>query len=166
MRYHSYNITETASASLGSFGVSATRYRGTEDVRVTAIIIAPFEFRDVQRQISTADFVKAAHDPAFQKRPEAIDCLRVDSAVDILTSAMPNGAMLFQLTISRIFVSRDQAYFFGNGFSDKVVQGFGIGMCDDTGHDIALALDGAHNGILAFAACSWRTLIPVTISVL
>src|SRR5437868_5663462 len=62
-------MTGYASASLGSFGVSAPRNRRAEYVRVVAVVIAPLEFGDVERQIFTTDFVKAAHDAALHKRP-------------------------------------------------------------------------------------------------
>jgi hypothetical protein len=55
---------EPASASQGSFCVSATRYRGAKYVSVIAIIVPPFELGDVQRKIFAADFVEAAHDAA------------------------------------------------------------------------------------------------------
>jgi len=159
-------FSESACASLGSFGASATCYRRAEDVRVIPIVVAPFEFGNIQRQIFAADFVEASHDATLQERPETIDCLGMDSAVNILTSAMPHGAVFFQLAVTGIFVGRDQADFFRDGFADETVQGFCIGMCDNARHYIAIAFDGTHNGVLAFAAGSWRALIPMPVFVL
>ncbi len=68
-------IAENASASLGSFCVSAPRYRGAENVRIVAVVVAPLEFGDIQRQIFPAYLVIAAHDPALQERPKAINGL-------------------------------------------------------------------------------------------
>ena len=95
-----YHMTETASASLGFFCASATRYRRAEYVRVIAIVVAPFEFRNIQGQVFAADFVKAAHDAALQERPETVNRLGMNRAINILASTMPHGAMLFQLAIS------------------------------------------------------------------
>jgi hypothetical protein len=159
-------IAESASVFCGFSGASAPRYRGAEDVRIATIIIAPFKFGDIQRQIFTADFVKAAHDTSFQQRPKAINRLSVDRAVNILTGSMPNSTVFFQLAVSGIFVGRDQAHFLRNGFADEAVQRFSIGMRDDTGHDIAIALYRADNGILAFSAGPWRALIPMPVPVL
>ena len=159
-------MTENPSASHGSYGASATRYRRAEYVRVIAIVVTPFEFRDVQRQIFAADFVEAAHDTALQQRPKTIDSLSVNRAIDVLASAMPHGAVLFQLAISRKFICCDQADFFRDGFANEAVQGFCIGMRDDARHHIALAFDGADNSVLAFAAGSWRALSPMSVFVL
>jgi len=84
----------------------------------------------------------------------------MDSAVNILPSAMPHGPVLFQFAITWEFISRDQADFFRDGFADKAVQSFGIGVLDNASHHIALAFDGADNAVLAFSAGPWRALIP------
>ena len=90
----------------------------------------------------------------------------MNRAVDVLASAVPDGAMLFQLAISGIVIGRDQANFFRDRFADEAVQRFSISMRNDTGHDIAVALDGTHNGFLAFAAGSRRALIPMPVPIL
>jgi hypothetical protein len=64
---------ETASASFGSFWVSATSYGGSENVGVIPIVVSEFEFRDVQGQIFAAYLMEAAHDAEFQQRPETIN---------------------------------------------------------------------------------------------
>src|ERR1700687_528359 len=107
-------MTETASASLGFFCVSATRYRGAENVAVVPVVVAPFKFSNVKRQIFAAYLVIAAHDAAFQERPEPIDSLSMNRAIYVLPRTMPDNAMLFQVAISGMIVSRDQADFFGN----------------------------------------------------
>jgi hypothetical protein len=48
-------FAESASASHGSFRVSAERYRRSEDVRVIAVVIAELELSNVQRQILAAE---------------------------------------------------------------------------------------------------------------
>ncbi len=152
-------FAESTAASRGFSGVSATCYRRAENVGVAPVVIAPFKFRDVQRQIFAADFVETAHDTAFQQRPEAIDSLSMDGAVDILASAVPNGAVFLQFAISWVFISRNQADFFRDRFADEAVQCFGIRMRNDASHDIAIALDGTDNRFLALSAGSWCALI-------
>jgi hypothetical protein len=111
-------VTETASASFGCYCVSATRYRRAENVRVVPIVVAELKFGDVQRQIFAAHFVEAAHDPALQKRPKAVDGLGMDNAIDILAGGVPHGLVLFQFPISWIVVSRNQANFVRNCFAE------------------------------------------------
>src|SRR5947207_1021701 len=96
---------------------------------------------------------------------KTIDGLRMDNAIDILPSGVSHGAVLFQLAIARVFVSRDQANFFGDGFANEAVQSFSVGIIDDASHDIALALNGANNSLLAFASGPFCALIPVAVSV-
>src|ERR1700730_13683192 len=105
-------------------GLSATCYSCTEDIRVVPVVIAPFEFGDIQRQIFAADLVEAAHDPAFQQRPKAIDRLGMNRAVDILASAMPDSPVFLQFAISWEFISRDQANLFRDRFADEAIQNF------------------------------------------
>jgi hypothetical protein len=159
-------ITENASASNGHFCVSAPCYRGTEYVRVIAVVIAPFEFRYIQWQVFAADFVEVPHNAALQQRPKAIDGLGMNRTVDVLARAMADNAMLFQLAISGIIVGCDQTDFFRYGFTDEAVQSFCISMIDNTSYDIALALDGTDNSVLAFSAGSWRAFIPMPVFVL
>ena len=81
-------FTESASEFFGFSGASATTYRCSEDVRIIPVVIPKLKFRDVQRQIFAANFVEAAHDAALQERPEAIDRLSMDRAVDILAKPL------------------------------------------------------------------------------
>jgi hypothetical protein len=83
--------TENASVFGGVSGASATTYRRAEDVRIVPVVVPKFEFCDVQRQVLAADLVEAPHDAALQQRPEAIDGLRVNDAIDVLLFRMPWG---------------------------------------------------------------------------
>jgi hypothetical protein len=112
-------ITETASASFGSFCVSATSYRRAENVWIVPIIISELKFGNVERQIFAADFVEAAHDAAFQERPKAVNSLGVNNAINVLTRGVQHGLVPFQFPISRIVVSRNQADFFRDSFTRK-----------------------------------------------
>ena len=80
-RWPRLSLAET----VASDRVSAACYRGPRNIDVLPIVIAELKFRDVQRQILAAYFVEAAHDAALQERPETIDRLSMDSAVNIRT---------------------------------------------------------------------------------
>jgi hypothetical protein len=58
------SFTENASASFGSFCVSAASYRRAENVRVIPIVVPELKFSNVQRQILPAHLVEASHDAA------------------------------------------------------------------------------------------------------
>lgn len=124
-------ITEITSSSHGFFGVSATRYRRAEYISIAAVVVAPFKLCNIQRQIFTTNFVEAAHDATLQQRPEAIDRLSMDRAIDVLARAMPDSPVLFQFAIAGMFISPDQADLFRDGFSNEAVQRCGIGVFDD-----------------------------------
>jgi len=99
--------SDSASASHGFVCVSAPCYRSAENIMVASVIVAPFEFSDIQRQIFAANFVEAAHNAALQERPETINRLSMDRAVDILASAMPNSTVFLQFTLSNVASAAD-----------------------------------------------------------
>jgi hypothetical protein len=72
---------------------SAACYCGPEDIGVKPVVVAELKFRDVERQIFAADLVEAADNAALQQRPEAIDGLSVNNAIDVLTSCVPHELM-------------------------------------------------------------------------
>jgi hypothetical protein len=63
------NVAEHASASHGSYGVSAPCYSCAENIRIVPVLIPEFEYRDIERQVFAADFVERAS-AAFVERPE------------------------------------------------------------------------------------------------
>src|SRR5258708_33060090 len=67
--------------------------RRSENVRVPSIIVAEFEFRNIERHVFGADFVEASDDPALEDRPEALNRVGVDCADDVLPDAVINRAM-------------------------------------------------------------------------
>ena len=82
---------ESAPAFSRAFRASAQFYRGFKDFGVLPAVVAPFEFRDVERQILGANMTEAAHDAALQQRPEAINGLSVDQPALALIAAVPGG---------------------------------------------------------------------------
>ena len=85
--------------------------------------------------------MEAAHDAAFQERPETVDRLSMNCPGYVLASAVPDNAMLFQVAISGVIVSRNQADFFGDSFADEAVQSCCISILYDAGPVLVLAAD-------------------------
>jgi hypothetical protein len=159
---------ENASVFCGSVGVSATRYRGLENVVIGPVIIPELKFRDVQRQIFAADLVKTSHDAALQERPKTVDCLRVNDTINILFCGMPDDAMVeivAEVPIAGMLIGRDETYFLGNRRADERVHSFGIGIVDDASNNVALATDSADHDRLSGNAGSGMLLIPMAIAV-
>ncbi len=65
------DISEAASASRGSYCVSAPPYGRAENVGIAPIVIPKFELRNVQGQIFSADFVEGSDNATFDERPKA-----------------------------------------------------------------------------------------------
>ena len=59
-------LTDDASLSHGSFCVSALCYRQAENVGIAAVVVSPFELRDVQREVFAADLVVLFIIPRFK----------------------------------------------------------------------------------------------------
>src|SRR5271165_6614037 len=143
--------------------------RRSEDVLVELVVIPEFEFRDVERQIFAAYFVKASHDAAFDERPKAFDGLSVDSADDILAACMVNGVQrifLRELAVSRRFVRAKQADFVRDGLANESGHRIAFQIIDDAGDDVALALHRPDDDRFASAARSAASvaalvLVPV-----
>jgi hypothetical protein len=80
----SCHFSDGASASQGSFGISASCCGRAEDVRVVQIVIAKFEFRNIERQIFSADMVISPDDAPLDERPESLNRVRLNGADDVL----------------------------------------------------------------------------------
>ncbi len=164
-------ITENASASCGSYGVSAARYSRTEDVRVLPIVVSELKLRDVERQIFATDFVIASHDATLEDRPKTFNRIGVDCSDNMLSGFVINNTVIVVVakTIVRgIGVGAEQTYSVGDCFADKFLDCRLIRSENDASDDIALALDRADNwrfeGIVA-APASAAALIPVAVFV-
>jgi hypothetical protein len=157
---------EIASASPGAYCVSAQPYSRAEDIGVVPIVIPKFEFCDVQWQTFTTDFVKTAHNAALQERPETVDSLSVDNAVNVLPGSVADGLMLLKPLVSAVFIGGDQTDFVRNRFANETIQGFHIGVFDDAGNERSLALDRADDRGLSGTASSGSALIPMAVFVL
>ena len=152
--------SENASASIGYFCVSASPYSRAEDIGIAAIVIAPFEFGDIQRQIFAADLVIAAHNPALQERPEAVDGRGVDCPADILTRRMVDAPVVeqaVQWVVSSILIGRNQADLFRDRLANEGIKRCGISVSDDASNNISLSLNSADDGLLASSPSAGRS---------
>lgn len=140
-------FSENVSTVLGN-DASATCYSRGEDIRIFPVVVSKLKFGNVERQILAADFVEAAHDAAFDQRPETINRLRVDRADNVFAGGMPHnavGKVLADVTITASVVRRQEANFVGNGFADKALQSIHIHTLDNAGDDRSFALDRPNN---------------------
>src|SRR6185437_6992743 len=155
----------------GLYDLSAPRYCRSENIGIAAIVIPELKLRDVQRQIFAADLVVAAHNAAFEDRPEALNRIGVDSTDDVLPGTVVDNAMrvrLPDLLVSRVVVSAEQTDLFGNRLIDEIFQGDLADSADHFGDDVALALYRADNGRLASviaAPAQMAALVPVAVFV-
>ena len=81
-------------------------------LRIVAPVESEGEFVHVERQIFARDVMIAAHDAAFEQRPERFNRIRVNRADNVLVMAVIDGfvneAMTAQVAIAGMFIGRDQ----------------------------------------------------------
>jgi len=138
----------------------------SKNIRVLAIIITELKFRDVKRHIFGRHFVERADHATLEDRPEAFNRVRVDSAYDVLMPTVINAAMgncRRQILITGPSVCRQQANFVGTYFIDKIDCRLCCYAFQNTGHDIALSLNGADDRRLVVVMAFF--LIPMTVLV-
>jgi len=160
---------ENAPVFSRAFCASAYCYGRTENVGVLPVVVAPLEFRDVERQIFGADMVEATHNAALQQRPEAIDCLGMDQSAHIFTAPVADGLMreLWRETdVAAMFVSGDKADFLRHGHPDEMAHGPHVRFAQHASHDVALPLNGTDDDFLAAAASAGSLFIPMSVLVL
>src|SRR5580704_14640887 len=149
----------------------ASTDRRAEDVGIAAVIVSELKFRDVQRQALFADLVKATHDAALNQRPEALDCLSVNRADNVLALAVVDDATRVcrvQVLVSGEIVDAEQADASGDSFAHKFFDGRAVNGEHNAGDDVALASYRAHDGrsvLVVAASFGAAFLIPVAIAV-
>ena len=142
-----------------------------ENVGVQSIVISELEFYDIERQVFVTDLVEIAHNTALDQRPEALDCVRMNRADDMLTNVVVNGLMrepILQSVIAVIGVCAKQAHAGRDGFADETFQCWAVSAIDDAGDDVAFAPDCAHDsGFERVARTASRSafLVPMPVFV-
>jgi hypothetical protein len=159
-------MTKTASASHGSFGVSASLNRRAEDVRVLTVIITELELGHIQRHIFPAHFVKCANNTALENRPEAFDGLSVNCTDNILPFGVVNNAMrIFTIEplVANPLIGQSKLTLWETASRTNAVRISG----DHARNHIALAADRADDwgfaGTDATSSAALAALIPVPV---
>ncbi len=135
--------------------VSAALNSRSENIVVEAVVIFELTFRDVQRQIFTADLMITADDAALEDAPEAFNRVRVDRADDVLVRLVVDATerIVGQIIVDAAFVGREQTHLVRH---NAINETFGFKACDATenaGDNVALPLDRADDrGLSASAA--------------
>jgi hypothetical protein len=83
----------------------------------------------------------------------------MDDAIGVLTGAMNDRGMFFQLSKGGMLVGRDQADIFRNGFTNDGMKRVGVGALDDARDKIAVALNCADDSGLPGAATA--NVLPI-----
>jgi hypothetical protein len=156
-----------------AFG-SAPRDGRAEDIRVVPIVVAEFEFSDVQMQVLFADLVEGADNAALNQRPEAFDCVGVDCADNALSDVLPLTVIdgfvreaIVQAPVTVEIVRANQADLGRYGFIDEAFQRTVRDVPNNASNNIPFALHSAYNGgLFGIAATSDAGfLIPMPVFV-
>ena len=112
-----------------------------------------------------------AHYAALQDRPKAFNRIRMNRSDYVLLRMMPDRVVWIvgrQTAVGGMLVRVEKANLGRNAFADEFLETFRLGVLDDAGHDVTLALGRAdHDGLAgAFAATAATPLIPMLVLVL
>jgi hypothetical protein len=136
-----------SSKASASQRASAPCYGLAEDVLVVPMVVAPFEFRHLERQIFRAGVVERADDAALQQRPEAID--RADVPANIFAPAMVHALM--DALFADAVVTPDSSIATRSTLVETVSATNRVAVknaADHASNYVAAALDRAHHGNL------------------
>jgi hypothetical protein len=94
----------------------------SENVRVVPIVVAELKFRDIQRHIFGAHLVECANHTAFENRPKALDCIRVNRTNNVTLCRVIDRLMrkTLQAFIDAAFVCCQQAHFVRDNLANKL----------------------------------------------
>ena len=101
--------SQPSAGALASSGASASCYGTSKNIGVLAIVEPKGKFFQIERQVFLTDVVIAAHNTAFQKRPEILNAVRMNLAANIFALAVLYDLVRIQLAqfaIGRMLVSR------------------------------------------------------------
>src|SRR5688572_14432459 len=109
--------------------------------------MTPRKLVHVQRQILLTHMMKTADDSALKQRPKRINMSGMDVTAHVLALAMFHRfvvvSLFLQKPIAGVFIGRNQRNLIRDGFTDKAVQGGGIGIRDHLRHNHAFTGDSA-----------------------
>ena len=148
---------------------SASCYGRAEDVLVEPVVVPELKFRHVKGKIFLADFMKRPDHTALEDRPKAFDGVGMDRSNHILPLRVIDDLvriLLLELAVSHPLIGDQQADVIGYGFIRKACQRFGFHVRNNSGHHIALPLNGADNNRLARSGSARAAVSIISMSVL
>src|ERR1700722_4250261 len=159
---------EALAGPAASQPVSASSYGRPEDIGVAAVIVPPFEFGNVKRQIFGADVVERADNAALQERPETVNRLSVNVAAHVFAGAVVDDLVrvFVQVQIAPVFVGSQKIDLGGDRFTDERAEVFACRVSQDAGDHVALAFHGADHWDFVGRATALLPLISVPVLVL
>jgi len=148
----------------------ASSHRFSENIFVPAIVIPELKFRDIKREIFSANLVERSDDSALEDRPEAFNRIGVDRADNVLPARVidtPMRKFAVEFVVARPGIGAEQANFFGNGAAHESGKRLTVNAVDNPRHYIALAADRTRDnrfaGTNATSAATLTALVLVPI---
>jgi hypothetical protein len=126
--------------------------RNSEDIRVSAIVVAELKFSDIQRHVFGAHFMERAHDAALEDRPEAFDCLSMDGADHILAFCVIDcrvRKLFAKMLVTNPLVGAEQADFVRHRLAHEGFKRACLKIVYDAGDHITFSAHGAGNSGLS-----------------
>ncbi len=136
---------------------SACRDRRAKDVCIQAMVIPELKFVDVEMQVLFAHLVERADNAALHDGPETFNRVGMNRSAHIFAVGMMHQAVWdarIEGTIPAMIICRKQANSMRYGFMHESIERGGVRAFDHASHDIALALDRAHDDAFADSACA------------
>jgi hypothetical protein len=122
-------------------------------------------------QIFLADLVISSNNAALQDRPEALNCIRMNRANDVLADCVVNGLVreaVLQPHIAGIGIGAEKANAVRYSFTHESLKREPVSAIDNASNYVALALDRANNrslpGVATPALAAFLVPMPVFIA--
>jgi hypothetical protein len=143
---------------------------GSKYVTVLTIIVPELEFSDIQMQILLGNLMISTDNSTLEDRPEALDCVGVNRANDVLANSVVNRLVretALKTAIAGISIGAEEANPVRYGLPHESLKRSSVGPLDNARNDIALALDCANDRSLAGISPPARSafLIPMPVLV-
>ncbi|MGA8791303.1 MAG: hypothetical protein WB498_00100 [Candidatus Binatus sp.] len=149
---------------------SASSYRVTENVGISAIVMPELKLVQVERQVFLRHIVVGAYYPTFQETPKVFDILGMYLAANVFACRMADYSMLAPVYADRVvgwvFVGCYQVNFARTYLVHETSKTIRAGILDNFADYISLAADRADDGGFAAHAGNVLFLIPVAVPVL
>jgi len=138
--------------AVASLSASAPSYGLAEHIGVVPIVMAELKFREVQRQVLSADIVIGAEDSTLEQSPEGIQILSVNHAGNVLASGMVRGVVRVdgvQTLIAYVLISRYESHLIAYRLADEVLKSFCGSVFDHLANNVTLPADCADDSDFA-----------------